>query len=132
MHKLATAARTAIAITALVGLSHATLAQDVENGQDIFNAKCKACHRVGPGATNTVGPVLNKVFGRKAGTAEAFAYSDAMKAAGGKGLTWTDETIDKYLADPRGFVEGNKMAFVGLRDPADRKDIIAYLKKYAK
>lgn len=102
-------------------------AQDVANGEDVFK-KCRVCHNVGPGATNKIGPALQGIFGRKAGIAEGFNYSDAMRDAGVKGLAWTDETIDKYLNDPRAFIPGNKMAFVGVKDDADRKDVIAYLR----
>ena len=106
-------------------------AQNAANGEDIFK-KCRACHDAGPDAKNKVGPALRGVFGRKAGTFEGFAYSDAMRAAGAKGLEWTDANVEKYLEDPRGFIPGNKMAFLGLKDEIDRKDIIAYLKDSAK
>ena len=72
--------------------------------------------------------VLNDIVGRKAGTIEGFAYSDANKAAGGKGLTWTEDVLFKYLENPLTFMPGTKMAFAGLKDPQDRKDLIAYLK----
>lgn len=99
-------------------------AGDAEAGEKIFN-QCKACHSVKAGE-NRVGPSLNGVVGRKAGTGEGFKYSDAIKTAG---VTWTPENIDKYLADPKGFVPGNKMAFAGLKKPEDRQNVIAYLMK---
>lgn len=102
-------------------------AQDVANGEDVFK-KCRACHRVGPDAKNLVGPQLNGIVGRKAGTVEGFKYSPANQKAATDGLMWTEENLDKYLADPRGFMPGNKMAFAGIKDDKDRKDLIAYLK----
>jgi cytochrome c len=106
-------------------------AQNVANGEDVFK-KCRACHQVGNGAKNLVGPLLNGVVGRKAGTIEGFNYSDANKEAGAKGLVWTEEELFKYLENPAAYMPRNKMAFAGLKDEADRKDVIAYLKSFAK
>jgi cytochrome c len=112
-----------------VSATHSARAQDAQNGEQVFK-KCMACHRVGPGAKNLVGPELNGIVGRKAGTVEGFSYSSANKEAGAKGVTWTDETLDKYLADPHAFMPGTKMAFAGLPEESDRKDLIAYLKQF--
>jgi len=106
-----------------------TFAQDAAKGETVFK-KCQICHEVGPTAKVKVGPILNDVVGRKAGTLPGFAYSPAMKEAGEKGLAWTDESISKYLENPRDFVPKNKMAFVGLKKEDERADVIAYLKKY--
>jgi cytochrome c len=95
---------------------------DAAAGEKIFN-QCKACHSVKAGE-NRVGPSLHGVIGRKAGAAEGFKYSDAMKTSG---VIWTPENIDKYLADPKGFIPGNKMAFAGLKKPEDRQNVLAYL-----
>jgi cytochrome c len=103
----------------------------VENGEEVFK-KCRACHDVGPTAKNKVGPLLNGLFGRKAGTIEGFSYSDANRKAGETGWVWTEEVMMKYLENPRETMPGNRMAFVGLRDEQDRKDIIAYLKTFSK
>ena len=86
----------------------------------------------GPDAKNKVGPLLNGIIGRKAGTIEGFAYSDANKTAGGGGLVWTEDVLFKYLENPLTFMKGTKMAFAGLKDAQDRKDVIAYLKKFSK
>jgi cytochrome c2 len=109
------------------------LAQEgsAEEGAEVFK-KCRACHDVGPDAKNKVGPLLNGIIGRKAGTIEGFAYSDANKTAGGGGLVWTEDVLFKYLENPLTFMKGTKMAFAGLKDPQDRKDVIAYLKKFSK
>lgn len=120
----------AAATLSLGTLSTAALAQaggDAAAGADVFK-KCRACHEVGASATNKVGPILNGLFGRKSGTIAGFAYSDANIEAGAKGLVWTEETFAKYIEDPRGFMPGNKMAFVGVKDAEDRVDLIAYLK----
>jgi cytochrome c len=103
---------------------------DATKGENTFK-KCKICHQIGEGAKNAVGPVLTGVVGRKAGTGEGFNYSPAMKKAGEDGTTWTEENIDKYLTDPKGFIPQNKMAFVGLKQPDERADVIAYLKKFS-
>lgn len=102
-----------------------------EEGAEVFK-KCRACHDIGPEAKNKVGPVLNDVVGRKAGTIEGFPYSEANKTAGGKGLVWTEDVLFKYLENPLSFMPGTKMAFAGLKDPQDRKDLIAFLKTHTK
>ena len=117
----------------LAGMAGAANAADGDAaaGEDVFK-KCQACHAIGEGAKNKVGPLLNGIIGRKSGTVEGFNYSDANKAAGEKGLVWTEAELDKYLTDPRAFMPGNKMAFAGLKDEQDRKDVIAFLKKASK
>ena len=100
-------------------------AQDAANGEKVF-AKCKACHVI-DAPTNRVGPSLHGVIGRTAGTVEGFKYSESMVQHGKDGLVWNNETIDKYLADPKGFIPKNKMAFPGLKKPEDRADVIAYI-----
>jgi cytochrome c len=108
---------------ALVALGSAPVqAQDAEAGQKVFN-KCRACHVVDQ-EQNRVGPHLVGVFGREAGAVEDYSYSSAMVESG---ITWDDETIAAYVADPKGYVPGNKMAFVGLDDEQEIQDLIAYL-----
>lgn len=113
---------------AMPTLAHA---QNAENGEDVFK-KCRACHDIGDGAKNKVGPILNGIIGRKAGTVEGFNYSDANRKAGADGWVWTEEKLMTYLANPRTAMPGNKMAFVGIKDEEDRKDLLAYLKKFSK
>lgn len=118
--------RTAIVtLTILVAaVGQARAEGDAAAGAKVFS-KCKACHVIDK-PTNRVGPYLMGVVGRQAGHVEGFKYSDAMKDSG---LTWDEATLDKYLADPKGFVPKNKMAFAGLKDEQDRQDVIAYLKQ---
>jgi len=101
---------------------------DAENGKDVFKA-CRACHQVGAGAKNGIGPSLNGIVGKNAGTIAGFNYSDANKEAGTKGLIWTEESLFKYLENPAAFMPGNKMTYAGVKDEADRRDLIAYLKQ---
>ncbi len=105
---------------------------DPKEGEDIFRTKCRQCHQVGPEAKNGLGPILNGVIGRKAGTIEGFSYSPANKKAGDDGWLWTPEQLVKYLENPREAMPGNRMAFVGLKDEQDRKDLLAYLKTFSK
>lgn len=111
----------------LLGVIHAA-AQDAEAGKKVFN-RCKACHVV-EAATNKVGPHLDGIIGRKAATVPDFAYSDAMKAKGAEGLVWDDATFAAYMADPKGFIPNNKMAFAGLKKPEDIANLLAYLKTF--
>jgi cytochrome c len=115
---------TAIVAGALALTSTAALAQgDAAQGEKVFN-KCKACHAVDE-PQNKIGPHLVGIFGRPAGSVEDFRYSDAMKESG---VTWNDETIAAYLADPRGYIKGNRMALAGLKEE-EIADLIAYLKE---
>ncbi|NQE64949.1 cytochrome c family protein [Caulobacter sp. RHG1] len=97
---------------------------DLSNGQRKF-ALCRSCHTITEGGPDLTGPNLHGVFGRTAGTKAGYRYSDAVKAAG---FAWDAEHLDKWLADPRGFMPGTKMTFAGLHDAKDRIDLIAYLK----
>jgi cytochrome c2 len=120
-------AAAAVATLALVAPTTPVLAQDAENGEAVFKA-CRSCHQVGEGAKNGIGPLLNGVVGRKAGSVEGFNYSEANKAAGAEGLLWTEEKLFAYLEKPAAFMPKNKMAYAGLKDEGDRRDVIAYLK----
>ena len=103
---------------------------DATAGAEVFK-KCATCH-IADSDTNKVGPSLNKLFGRKAGTHPDFAYSAAMKAAGDGGLVWDETVLRDYLHNPRVKVKGTKMAFVGLKDDQEITNLIAYLKQYSK
>ena len=96
---------------------------DAAAGEAQFN-KCKICHSINAGGPAIVGPNLHGVFGRKAGTLDNFAYSEAMKESG---IVWDDETMAKYLRNPKEVVPGGKMAFPGIKDEAQLADLLAYL-----
>jgi cytochrome c len=98
----------------------------VEAGEKVFK-KCAACHKVGEGAKNASGPMLNGIVGMPAGAVEGFKYSPAIIDAGAGGMVWDAATLDAYLADPKGFIPKNKMSFAGLKKPEDRAAVIAYL-----
>jgi cytochrome c2 len=101
-------------------------AELVANGEKVFK-RCAACHMVGPEAKNRVGPVLTGVVGRTAGSLQDYNYSDAMVEAGASGLVWDHQTLSAFLADPKAMVKGNKMAFVGVKNPKDLEAVIAYI-----
>jgi cytochrome c len=115
------------ALIGLVAAAGNAVAQNAEAGEGVFKV-CKACHQVGEGAKNAVGPMLNGIVGRKAGTIEGFNYSEANKAAAAAGLIWTEEELFKYLEKPLTYMPKTKMAYAGMKDEQDRKDLIAYLK----
>lgn len=105
-----------------------TAAQDVEAGQRSFN-KCRACHQIGEGARNLVGPQLNGLIGRHSGSVEGYAYSTANKNSG---LTWDEATFTDYIKDPKAKIPGTKMIFAGIRSEKEILDLIAFLKQYDK
>jgi cytochrome c len=110
----------------LAALPAVAAAQDAEHGKVVFN-KCRACHQVGEGAKNLVGPELNGLIGRKAGTVAGFNYSDANKKSG---IVWDENTFREYIKDPRAKIPGTKMVFAGLKDPKEIEDVLAYLKQF--
>ena len=106
------------------GVAHAD--GDAAAGATVFK-KCAACHAVGEGAKNKVGPELNELFGRIAGSAPDYKYSQSMIDAGASGIVWTPEEIARYLHKPKDLVPGTKMSFPGLAEQADIDNIVAYL-----
>lgn len=101
---------------------------DPASGQGIFDAKCKACHQIGEEAKHRIGPYLNDIFGRTAGSAPDFKYSKAMTLAGTEGLVWDHETLAAYVESPKALVTGTKMNFPGIKDEAERADLLAFLR----
>jgi cytochrome c len=97
---------------------------DFAAGKQVFT-QCAACHTIGKDQPNTVGPNLYGVFGRKAGSKADFKYSPGMAAAA---WTWDAERISNWITDPRAMITGTKMVFIGVKDPKQRADVIAYLK----
>ncbi len=108
----------------LLGLSPlSSVAQDAAAGQRVFN-QCRACHQVGDKARNLVGPILNGLFGRTAGTVEGYTYSSANKTSG---IVWDEGTFRTYIKDPKATIPGTKMVFPGIKDEQRITDLIAYL-----
>ncbi len=117
---------TMLLLTVAIGWGAQVHAQDASAGAKDFMI-CRACHQIGPGAKNAVGPVLTGVVGRKAGTYPGFEYSAANK---GSGITWTPDVLQKYLANPQGVVPGTKMIFPGFHsDTTKINDVIAFLQQ---
>ncbi|MDW3117084.1 c-type cytochrome [Roseovarius pacificus] len=102
----------------------------VEDGEKVFR-KCKACHQVGDGAKNRVGPQLNDVIGRHMAAVGDFKYSKTLQSMGEEGLVWNAETMAEFLSDPRGYVKGTKMSFNGLRKDEDIAAVTEYLKSFS-
>jgi cytochrome c len=88
--------------------------------------KCKICHALDQAGGNRVGPTLHGVFGRKAGAVADFNFSDAMKDSG---IVWDDETLAKFLRDPKDSLPGNRMSFPGIVDEAMLRDLLRQLKQ---
>lgn len=116
-----------VVAAAIAALSARTaLAQDVAAGEQSFK-KCFACHAVGEGAKNKVGPVLNGLNGRKSGSIEGYSYSDANKNSG---ITWDEAQFLDYIKDPRAKIKNTKMIFPGIKNETEAKNLWAYLKKF--
>ena len=103
---------------------------DAGRGKALFG-QCKRCHQVGGGAEHRIGPQLNDVFGRAAGSLADFRYSAAMKAAGSGGLVWTATTLDAFLSDPPALVPRSRMSFDGMPGTNDRTDLLAWLRGFS-
>lgn len=101
-------------------------AQDVAAGENSFK-KCLACHAIGEGAKNKVGPELNGLDGRKSGTAPGYNYSDANKNSG---ITWNEAQFKEYIKDPKAKVPGTKMAFAGIKNEKEINDLWAYIAQF--
>ena len=114
----------ASALTA--SISAASAAGDAAAGEAKYKL-CRVCHQIGENAKNFVGPELNGVVGRKAGSVPGYNYSDANKNSG---LVWDEATLTKYLRKPREVVPGTKMAFPGMTSDDDIANVIAYLKQF--
>jgi cytochrome c len=104
----------------------AVLAQDVAAGEQSFK-KCAACHAVGEGAKNKIGPELNGLDGRKAASVQGYSYSDANKKSG---ITWDDASFRDYIKDPKAKLPGTKMVFAGVKNDQDVSDLWAYLRQF--
>jgi cytochrome c len=116
-----------VVVTSLAAASGA-LAQDVAAGKTSFN-KCLACHAIGEGAKNKVGPVLNGLDGRKSGTVEGYSYSAANKNSG---ITWNKDQFLEYIKDPKAKIPGTKMIFAGIKNEKEAGDLWAFIAQHDK
>ncbi|MFJ5488095.1 c-type cytochrome [Hansschlegelia beijingensis] len=116
-----------VLIAALCAGSGAEAAGSAAAGGAQFRARCGICHKAAPDA-NSIGPTLYGVFGRKAGTAPGYHYSDAMASAG---TVWDEASLDAFLKSPNAEVPGTKMSFAGMADAGQRADLVAFLKSLA-
>jgi cytochrome c len=114
-----------VALLAVIGTGEAT-AQDAAAGEKVF-VVCKTCHQMGETAKNTVGPVLNGIMGRKAGTYPGYVYSDANKNSG---LIWDEPTFREYIKDPKAKIPSTKMIYAGLKDEQKINDLLAFLSQF--
>ena len=105
-------------------------AEDVKAGEKVWK-KCRSCHEIGLGAETKVGPHMNDVIGRVAASIEDFRYSKALTDAGNDGLIWDMDNLDKFLTRPKSFIRKTRMTFSGLKKPADRANLLAFLAVYS-
>ena len=109
-------------------LSSLRVAADAAQGDPAAGAQafllCSACHNARPDAAALIGPNLWNVVARPVASAAGFEYSEALQGVGG---TWTPALLDRFLADPAGFAPGTRMGFAGIKDAAERANIVAYL-----
>jgi cytochrome c len=115
-----------LAAIVLAASTAAASAQDVAAGEQSFK-KCLPCHSVGEGAKNKVGPELNGLDGRKAGTAEGFNYTEGNKNSG---ITWNESVFKEYIKDPRAKIPGTKMVFAGIKNEEEVNNLWSYLKQF--
>jgi cytochrome c len=117
-----------LAAALVIASTGSGLAQDAEAGQGVFKRMCFPCHDAGPGAKVKLGPPLNGLDGRAAGTMQGFNYSEANKSSG---ITWNEATFAEYIKNPMQRMPGTRMAFAGIRDDKDIGNLWAYLKQFS-
>ncbi|KAJ1338019.1 cytochrome c [Microdochium nivale] len=108
--------------TAIMGFKEG----DAKKGANLFKTRCAQCHTLKEGEGNKIGPALHGLWGRKTGSVDGYAYTDANKA---KGITWDESTLFDYLENPKKYIPGTKMAFGGLKKDKERNDLITFMKE---
>jgi cytochrome c len=116
-----------LAVAFVIASTGSGFSQDVEAGQGVFKRLCFPCHDAGPGAKTKLGPPLNGLDGRQAGTIAGFNYSEANKKSG---IKWSDATFAEYIKNPMQQMPGTRMAFAGVRDEKDIANLWAFLKQF--
>jgi cytochrome c len=115
-----------VTVALIIASSVSSVAQDAQKGKAVLNV-CLACHVIGPGAQNKIGPELNGLDGRKAGTVPNFTYSDANKNSG---IVWNETTFEDYIKNPAAKVPGTKMIFPGIKNDQQVNDLWAYVSQF--
>lgn len=115
----------AVAGWATLAMALPAMAADPAAGRTVFQRQCATCHVDTAEGPRRLGPTLFGIVGRKTGAVEGFRYTDANRQAG---FVWTGPKLDEYLKNPRGVIPGTTMAFAGVRQDADRANLIEYLK----
>ena len=115
-----------VAVVLIAVSSVSGMAQDAQKGKTVFNV-CLVCHAIGPGAQNKIGPELNGLDGRNAGTVPNFDYSDANKNSG---IVWNEETFEDYIRNPAAKIPDTKMTFAGVKNEQQVKDLWAYINQF--
>jgi cytochrome c len=128
VHPMKKLTLSALVFIASSAAASAALAQDVAAGKTSFN-KCMACHAIGEGAKNKIGPELNGLDGRKSGTVPDYSYSDANKNSG---ITWNEAQFKEYIKDPKAKIPGTKMTFLGIKNEKEVNDLWAFVSQYDK
>ena len=122
----ASPAAAAVSAAAASDAAAVAAAGDPARGKTLF-LQCRACHSLAAESEpGKIGPTLYGVIGRVAGSVPGFAYSDAVAKSG---ITWTPEQLDRWLTRPSDFLPDNRMVFVGIQNPQDRADIIAFIRQ---
>lgn len=104
---------------------------DAENGAEIWRYECAACHEMGAGAVDGIGPHLNSIFGRRAAALDGFPYSESIRRMGRDGMVWDFRRLDAYIADPYALVSGTRMSYQGLDNAQERADLLAFIRLYS-
>ncbi len=120
----------AASLVGMIGMAQQSFAADLAAGQGIFEHKCHVCHRIGPGASNFVGPALNGLDGRAIASVAGYSYSDADLAKKKAGFVWNETTFRAYITNPQADIPGTKMIFPGLPKDSDRDNLWAYLAQF--
>ncbi|MBI3512861.1 MAG: c-type cytochrome [Proteobacteria bacterium] len=116
--------RSGILVVAAVAAAWGPIDARAQDGEALYRRQCATCHATQAGQ-NKIGPTMAGIAGSKSAGVPGFEFSDAMKGAN---LTWTDDTLAKYIADPKGTVPGTKMVYAGMKNPDDVKAVVDYLK----
>ena len=105
------------------------MAGDPAAGEKVFN-KCKACHAIGEGAKNKIGPELNGILGEKIAAVDGYKFSSSLQDYAKEHDVWTVEELQAWLADPKALASNTKMSFPGLKKSEDIDNVIAYLASF--